>query len=631
MANSLYSRAFGLINANAPVLITEAGTGDPAVLLATPTGGVISTSGNTYLDAAGNLNVYIDQSKTWVANVGSGTVIDKFLLASSQFVSLADIGTLSSTATPGIKYVVDEAPYNTYSFDGTGLIEDLTKLELKNLRNQNLRKRILRPYWQTYRNYLLTLYPPVPNTGSVVYIDPTGAAGAGTFSSPLNAFPGSPVADTTYLFKERTKTGASASFTGFTQTGLVLGTYDAGSGERVFEPNRLATIDGGTYFRCALRWQGTSGNLTLSGLRIIGGYSASGGVQMFESITAPAASKIIVEHCVFEAMGSYELVVDQINNQAIAVAGPRLICRFNRICIPGDGISYSPGAGAGYEFIGNDITTPSNITVGGPDCIQIQRTSTNSVGIQKVIGNWLNQAANTKQAFLVSGGTPPASGEEMFFSRNMLFGTDLGVNLPLTPFVNGQIAYINNSLSQAVVVSNYFDQFTGWASVSANGILMNNIGIRDHSGEWLVGFGNTAGGNNTVVCNNLTWAMNTTWTGGATNVGLEFSGTGHTIKNNVLINMGMKLAFGLSETYNTFVGGSPVNTSNAVLALGANSISVSDAKLDSVGRPFIDSPLLETGSNVVIADVPLKFEDVFGNTSWNNDVTDRGPAQGWGE
>lgn len=493
-----------------------------------------------------------------------------------------------------------------------------------------IRKMTLRPFWEAYVNYLMTIHPPVPNTGSVFYIDPTGSAGAGTFASPANVFPGSPVANTTYLIKERTRVIGTTQFTGITATGLVIGTYDAGSGARVFEKDRLATIDGGSSnFRCAIRWQGTSGNFSLSGIRVIGGGTGSGGVQQFESLTAPATSLITVEHCVFEGVGPYALLGGQVNNQAVTCGGARFIGRFNRVCVEGDGFMLNPAATAGYQLIGNEVVVPPTLTVGGPDCVQIIRTSSNAVGKQHLVGNWLDQAANTKQAFVLSGGTPQATGEEMFCARNFFFGVDLLANPVLPPFSGGQIAFINDTLSPAVIVGNYFDQFAGWAGVSTNGVLMHNIGIREHAGQWYSGFGVSAGATGAVVANNTAIALDTTWVPGAANTGFEINGTGHTVKNNICVNLGLRMDLPTEETSTLFVGSLPVNFNNTTRPLGAGSKQAGDALLDSVGRPKAGSEALTGGTPVTVGGFTQRFADIFGTTAASTTAFNVGAAQGW--
>ena len=65
MAINLYTASYGLANANAQVLITEVGTGLPAIVLATSTGGEKSSRGQATLDSSGNLSVYIDTARSW--------------------------------------------------------------------------------------------------------------------------------------------------------------------------------------------------------------------------------------------------------------------------------------------------------------------------------------------------------------------------------------------------------------------------------------------------------------------------------------------------------------------------------------------------------------------------------------
>jgi hypothetical protein len=515
-------------------------------------------------------------------------------------------------------------------FDGT--TGALLKGGGLSLTSQLVRKRIMRPYFEAYRAAMMALYPPVANTGTVVYIDPTVTGpGTGTFADPYKDVPVL-TNNYTYLFKERTRTASAARLTGISVTGVVFGTYASLDGARVFQQERLATIDGNTYFRCAIRWQGTSGTFALSGIRIVGGYNASGAVQGFQSITAPAASTITVEYCVVESFGSYQLVTGQTNNQAITVSGARLVARFNRICVDGDGLDTSPAAGAGYEFICNDITTPSSLAAGGPDCLQVTRTSTNAVGKQIIVGNWLNQAASTKQALIVAGGTPQATGEETLFARNFCFGTDIVAHPGLTPFNVMGVAYNNNTTSVQIVVGNYFDQFNGWASVPSNSLLAYNIGVLEHTSTttWLTGFEAASGGTGALIANNTAIGVNRTVVYDGTSVGFYgANGANATFVNNVCVNMEMKLGTGNVESYSLFQGSSPTDGSNAAKALGTGSSVVTDVMLDVVGRPLDGSPAFAPSSSVTFNSTLLRHPDIFGQTPWDT-LSTFGAAQGWG-
>lgn len=500
---------------------------------------------------------------------------------------------------------------------------------------QTLRKRILRPYFETYRAAMMAMYPPVPNTGTVVYIDPTVAGpGAGTFADPLRVLP-TASANTTYLFKERTRTVVTYSFTGgLAVAGVVLGTYSALDGSRVFEQERLATIDGDTYFRACIKWTGTSGNFTLSGLRVIGGYNATGAVTMFEANSgAPATSIVTIEYCVFESMGGYQVDGSGWNtNAAIAVNGPRTVGRFNRICVPGDGFSMNPGAGAGCQIICNDFIVPKSTNGAGPDPISVGRTGSNAVGKQVILGNWIDHQVNSKQGFLTTAGTPQSTGEETIFARNFMFGFDLS-NEPLKPpsVSSGQIAYINDTTSVCLVVGNYFDQWCGWASVK-NGLLAYNIGVLEHTDtvNWIQGFAAAAGGSGAILANNTVIGMNRTVAYDGKSIGLyAASGVGAVLTNNICINMEMKLGTGAVESYSRFVGTGPTDAANAAKALGTGSTVISDAMLDAVGRPLSGSPVFAPGVAVSFQSMPIRFPDIFGQTPWDT-LSTFGAAQGWG-
>lgn len=530
---------------------------------------------------------------------------------------------------------VVEYPTPRSRWGGSGYIPVAVQ---KSLSAQTLRKRILRPYFEAYKAKMMALYPPVPNTGSVVYIDPSSATnGAGTFADPKNAMPTTTVDNTTYLFKERTRIASNYYLTGSVNSaGLVFGTYSAIDGSRVFQSDRLATIDGNTYTYTALRWTGTTGSFTLSGLRIVGATSASTsqGIVLFLATSAGASSVITVEHCVFEAMGAYVLTPNVTGNQAIATSGARTIARFNRICAAGDGIAVSPVGGAGYEIICNDVTIATEITAQGPDCIQVSRQGTQSVGKQVVIGNWLNNPLNEKQAFILNGGTPPASGEEMLFSRNMLFGvSDPVANPPMAPFTAGTVAYISNCNSVAEIVGNYFDGWCGWASVPSNSLIAYNTAIIDHAGfgtdEWYVGLEAKAGSTGVVIANNTVIGTNRSAAPSqSNNRGILVGGSGNIAANNVIVGMTLCINGTHTETNNLFSACLPRDTSNNPLALGSGSASIADPMLDTIGRPLPNSPVAVSAGAVTWNGSQLRRDDIFGQSSWAT-LSNFGAAQGW--
>lgn len=529
---------------------------------------------------------------------------------------------------------VVEYPTPRSRWGGSGYIPVAVQ---KSLSAQTLRKRILRPYFEAFKAKMMALYPPVPNTGTVVYIDPTSATnGAGTFGDPKNAMPTTLVDNTTYLFKERTRIVTNYYMVSTTAIGLVYGTYSALDGSRVFEPDRLATIDGATYDYAAVRWRGTTGTFTLSGLRIIGATSASPsqGICLFLANSAGSSSVVTVEHCVFEAPGAYALVPNVTGNLAIAITGPRAIVRFNRICAPADGVAVSPAAGAGYVVLCNDITVAAETAAQGPDCVQVSRQGTQPVGKQIVVGNWMNNVLNQKQAFILNGGTSPASGEEMLFARNMCFGVvDPVARPPMTPLTAGSIAYVSVCESAAEIVGNHFDGWCGWAGVPSNSLIAYNTAIIDHAGfladEWYVGFEAKAGSTGVVIANNTVIGTNRSAAPSqSNNRGILVGGSGNIAANNVIVGMTLCINGTHTETSNLFSACLPRDTSNNPLALGSGSASIADPMLDTVGRPLPNSPVAVSAGAVTWNGSQLRRDDIFGQSSWAT-LSNFGAAQGW--
>jgi hypothetical protein len=484
-----------------------------------------------------------------------------------------------------------------------------------------VRKAIMRGFWQDACAMLSPIQTYIANPGSVVYIDPNSVTnGVGTFADPRNAWPTTFAASTAYLLKERTRIISLSALNtigaGGAHVGCLIGTYDAATGARILDKSRLATIDGTTFARFAVRYQGTSGDFTLSGVRIVGCTNAGGGIQMFESITSTGVTTIVVEHCVFEDMGAFQLVSGSINNQAINIAGTaRLIARFNRINVKGDGLLQ--GATGGLDCYCNIIITPSNITNSGPDCIQILRTTTASLGKINVYLNWLDQQANCKQAFIISGGTPQANGEQVYFANNFCWGVDTLAVPPLGPDGQSHIAFNCDSLNGTVVVGNYFDQWAGWASVTTGGVLMHNIGYRDHGGAFFAGFGASVGSSGAIIANNTALAGPATQIG--TDTAYEIQGSGiHTVKNNAVVGpwvRGMRInASTTTESNSLFYNcvSNLLNGSNAAISLSGSSITV-DPIVDILGRPRIGSSLLAAGSAVRDSNgVLIRYVDSFG-------------------
>lgn len=99
---TLFSASYGSNYANLRVRILEAATGNPAIIMASATSGLLSIYGNTVTDSSGNLAVYLDSAKTFqvwnnqfqLVSSGSSLAIEvkKTAAQLSAAPTLSDIG-----------------------------------------------------------------------------------------------------------------------------------------------------------------------------------------------------------------------------------------------------------------------------------------------------------------------------------------------------------------------------------------------------------------------------------------------------------------------------------------------------------------------------------------------------------
>lgn len=121
MAYTLFTQSFGLENANSKVTITETETNAPAIVLSTPTGGVITDRGIVNLDNEGNLSVYIDTAKVWTTSlVDERIVLKDTTLTQDQFTRVQFLTEEYSTEerknlTPVLNQVIASGLFNTDS------------------------------------------------------------------------------------------------------------------------------------------------------------------------------------------------------------------------------------------------------------------------------------------------------------------------------------------------------------------------------------------------------------------------------------------------------------------------------------------------------------------------------------
>jgi hypothetical protein len=124
MTYSLYTQSFGQSFSNANVLITEVGTGAPAIILTSPTGGVLNSQGQAKLDNLGNLFVYIDNSRTWNVAVFDGITtgpppepVKTVFVTPQQITSIAGV--------QNVVYILNRVPYTRFAADLNGNLQPL--------------------------------------------------------------------------------------------------------------------------------------------------------------------------------------------------------------------------------------------------------------------------------------------------------------------------------------------------------------------------------------------------------------------------------------------------------------------------------------------------------------------------
>lgn len=119
MSYGLYTASYGSYNADRQVSITDAASGLPALILGSALGGVVTNLGLTKLDSSGNLNVYIDLSRTWKVEVFEETFRENNSVNIVRALTVPELSTVIGEL--GITYIVRETN-KQYFWDGTKLV-----------------------------------------------------------------------------------------------------------------------------------------------------------------------------------------------------------------------------------------------------------------------------------------------------------------------------------------------------------------------------------------------------------------------------------------------------------------------------------------------------------------------------
>lgn len=487
-------------------------------------------------------------------------------------------------------------------------------------------KRTARSLWKGWRAE--TGYGSIykSNVGIVYYIDPavTGP-GAGTLADPYKVLPGTVVNSSTYLFLEGSVTNVSSAITG-TQlgTGCVFGTYEQGTGRRVFtELHRLATIRfsgaSGVSTQGITISTGNSGT-TISGLRITCPDVAFGDRR---GVYAPVGTQtdVTIEYCYFDNIDSTPVGGGLPGGAAIFSFASGTTIRFNTIRnVIADAVwigNNAANGGRNASIYGNDIIVPS-VSANGPDAVQMGLDAGQTLGTGKhvIYANWLEILSNVKQCLILSGsGFLNTDSADVY--RNVMWGSDLstpkqgasnsktcewqGKNLTFTSNIlrGGQFGL--NLSSDANVVGNVFLCDHGVLADTSLTSTDQYLGIVPFSGAT----------NATKICNNT--LIRLTVGSGGTAIHHTSGTSAAVMANNTVLGpfmIGIRRDTTLAIETNNAVYGASIAWANAsAVAIPPGTLGVTaNPELDIELRPALDSPILGAASTVY----SLPFTDIYG-------------------
>lgn len=502
---------------------------------------------------------------------------------------------------------------------------------------QAVRKAYCRPFWLAHRAELIARNPPVGNTGTVYYVDPTKATnGAGTFADAFNVAPSAATwQGNTILFAEMTSYNLSAAMSNGGNNSFNFGTYSRYDGSRVYDPRRLATINalpaGNIASVMSFTGIGSGSTGVFSGLRLTGSRTAATPKGLYAGGSV-AGSTLIVEHCIADDIETSDGVIV---GALFDLRCERMIIRFNRAA--GTNVDHfwmnAPSAATIVEFYGNEINTGANINRNGPDAIQFNRASGGAYRHLNGYCNWIEHNAASKQGFFVAGSTPADGAESVWWHRNFMFGiADMTGQTDWAGDGSGHTAMQFDTYGYRVY-SNYIDGFRSWGNIfgstTSRALFAYNLCVTENSAfevtnadspMWGTG---TSGSDYVIAAHNTFWTINslaaTTDAGQAV---ARIAGANNKLQNNIFAGgwrNGWRLYSGVSQptNYNLYSGvtNPVINNVNAVIAGGANDISA-DPLLDRIGSPRFGSPVVNAATPMTDWDGSLLYlTDPFGRTA----------------
>jgi hypothetical protein len=421
------------------------------------------------------------------------------------------------------------------------------------------------------------------------YIDPEfGPGGDGTFATPFDSW--SDVTFGVHKFLQKESTVFSGTVTinvGGTadDARVMLGTYDATTGEQILDGSRRAVINAnGGQFGVVVT--GTRNYVTVYGLEVHNARHATGARGIYQSTSAGTHFNVI--HCYVHDVRNTSTPTGAVG---IQIFGDNAKVLHNVIRDMGDDGLYVEGDSV--ELAYNDISECSVDSTGG-DCIQMADTFMSSSN-PWVHHNTLDHTnVDTKQCFIITSGSAGGPSSGGIVEHNIMRGYE-GAATHKAAYVGSPSMTLRNNRISGGIRSVDLDSNATGAKCYSN--VITNSGTVENTNCIVVTANDQQVYNNTII--------NTSGAGANVTYGVQQSSsyTGVTVQNNAV--QGWKYGVRVhstnpaTEDHNQYYKNTvnKVNNSLTEQALGTGSAD-GDPQLSPTYRPLPGSTLIAAGTHL---------------------------------
>lgn len=515
---------------------------------------------------------------------------------------------------------------NTSEWHGRAIALELWK-------TQAGRKAICWPYFQGRAARLASRVPLRLNSGAAIYYDPTAATnGSGaSHTDPTNVQPASGAyVNNTVLLPELLN--VPLQFNTSSAGSYHFGTYSRMDGSRVYDPDRVATINASA-FTTAVNLSGIGANATviLSGIHLTGSRNAAGTANGLFAGNDGANSTVILEWSRIDDCWSSNGTVGAL----ASLRAQNVLVRFcDLMGADVDQLWIRAGLPNCHALVQCcTIRVGATTAVNGPDAIQFSRLAGGSFRQATVQGCWIEHNAMCKQGTFIGGNPPAAGAESIEIFHTFYFGLDDLFGRPNFAADNGGHTGIQLDVPGARIWGNYFDGWRLWANISgdtaARALYAYNFHVTDNTnyeGAATSGpmTGSGASGSDFVIYAHNTHIATKPSIAATQAVGVpvtRLSGSSNVVQNNVWLGpwrdaLRLHAGSAQAENYNLFFGHSGRSVVGAAsgdtLTLGANDI-LADPLMNYLGQPSLGSPVINAATPVTDWDGTILWkENIFG-------------------